>query len=109
MNNEISSNNSYIDEQTYGESLNKLASTPLDTSDIDTFAGIAVLAEFLRRYRPGNRDEHCPDNLSSAEIAMLLNDIALIPINVIAAVMPTLGYGIHLNENGCPEWAMIKI
>lgn len=63
-----------------------------------------VLAMFLKDFRPSNTLSG--DNMTSAEIAYALEDIALLSINDIVEVMLYLGYSIVTNEFKGLEWGM---
>lgn len=71
-----------------------------------------VVAMFLERYRPADpytQPEYPNDNMTSYEIAELLEDTAAIPVSDIALVMTTLGYRLHRNEYKGYEWAMTEV
>lgn len=86
----------------YEERLSSVISGQTETYLFPTLA--PLVAMFLKDFRPS--EELSGENMTSAEIASALLDIADIDNNVIAEVMLYMGYSIVTNELKGPEWGM---
>lgn len=75
---------------------------------INTFESAPAIALFLQDYRPLVPAAESPDNLTSFEIAELLEDTCKPTVEQVSVIMVTLGYRLHINKNGSPEWSMTR-
>lgn len=68
-----------------------------------------VIAMFAVNYRPLVPADESGDNMTSAEIADLLEDTCSLSLTDVAVVMAHLGYRLHVNAYRGHEWSMAAV
>ena len=68
-----------------------------------------IVAMFLRNYRPILPPEHWPGNMTSIDIARILEDTCHMSTTDIALVMLKLGYELYHEACEDPIWAIYHV
>lgn len=80
-----------------------------DPSSFNLPQTAAVVAMFLKDFRPVNPPVPGGDNLTSFEIVQVLEDICGLSTQDVALTMTALGYRLAVNELKGLEWSMTTL
>lgn len=94
----------FPDRDEYRAKVESVISRTGDAADLPATA--PIVAMFATGYMPGDPNEESGENMTSFEIMQRLEDIAAVSTTDIALTMTYLGYRLHFNLYGSPEWAM---